>query len=62
MVRKVKITGERSIESKLQRLAYELGEDAQRVKADHGSDREGLSNALSQISRQLGALRRSLAS
>lgn len=60
MVRKVKITGERSIESKLQRLAYELGEDAQRVKADHGSDRGGLAFELSRIARQLGALHRSL--
>lgn len=57
---KVKITGERSIESKLHRLAYELEHDAARIRADHGSEWEGLANALAAISSQLGKLARGL--
>lgn len=32
---KVKLRGERSIESKLMRLAYELEHDASRIAVDH---------------------------
>lgn len=60
MARKIKITGERSIESKLARLAYELENDAYRIKADYGSDRESLAAGLRSVSSQLGAMARGL--
>lgn len=60
MSRKVKITGERSIESKLCRLAYELEHDASKIKADYGYEREFLANSIRAISLQLGAIARGL--
>lgn len=57
---KVKLTGERSIESKLHRLAYELENDAARVKADHGESQAYLSNSLRAISSMLGNLSRNI--
>lgn len=60
MVRKVKITGKRSIESKLRRLAYELEHDTSKIKADYGDEREFLANSLRDISSQLGAIARGL--
>lgn len=59
MRRKVKITGDRSIKSKLHRLAYELELDGIRVRQDH-SDAQGLADSLQAISSQLGDLARSL--
>lgn len=57
-VRKTKLTGERSIASKLHRLAYELEHDAKRIKADHGSEMEGIADAIRSISSHLGNLAR----
>lgn len=56
---KVKLRGERSIESKLMRLAYELEHDASRIAVDH-PDHESTSSGLRDISRRLGKLGRSL--
>lgn len=58
-IRKVKLTGERSIESKLRRLAYELEADANRIKADH-PNQDSLSNSVRAISSTLGKLARSI--
>jgi hypothetical protein len=52
----VKLTGERSIASKLHRLAYELEHDAARVR----TKREDVADALKQISKRCGALARSM--
>lgn len=60
MNRKIKITGERSLESKLHRLAWELEDDAGRVRASHGDEYESLANALKALSSQLGKLARGL--
>jgi len=57
---KLKMTGERSIESKLARLAYDLEHDASRIRADYDDKHENLANALKAISRQLGKLSRGL--
>lgn len=57
--RKVKLTGERSIESKLQRLAYELERDANRIKADH-PDQDSLANGVRAVSSTLGRLARNI--
>lgn len=59
-VRKVKLTGDRSIASKLRRLAFELEDDANRLRHDHGKPYDSLANALSSISSQLGNLGRGL--
>ena len=59
-VRKVKLKGERSIESKLRRLAYELEDDANRIRHDYGREYDSLANALASISSQLGKLGRGL--
>lgn len=61
MKNKVKLTGERSIESKLMRLAWELERDASRVREDH-PDRDNLANALADISRRLGRVGRNIGS
>ncbi len=58
MAQKVKLTGERSIESKLHRLAYELEQDANRIKADHG--KEYLANSIREISSRLGKVARAM--
>lgn len=55
---KVKLTGKRSIESKLSRLAYEFEEDALRVRVDHNNDL--LADALLAISSQLGKIARAM--
>jgi hypothetical protein len=57
-MKKVKLTGERSIESKLSRLAYELEHDAARIRADHGEAQDRLANSLKASSSQLGNLAR----
>lgn len=57
--RKIKLTGSRSIESKLQRLAYELEADAARVRADHPGQ-DGLANGIQAVSSQLGKMARSI--
>lgn len=49
---KVKIRGERSIETKLLRLSCELREDARRVRHDH-ADRPGLANSLDDIAKAM---------
>jgi len=59
-MKKVKLTGDRSIESKLHRLAYELEHDAARISADH-PDQSYLANSVSEISSRLGKLARSIA-
>lgn len=56
---KVKLTGKRSIESKLHRLAYELENDAARIKADH-PHQVGLYGSVREISRLLGMTARSI--
>lgn len=55
----VKLTGKRSLATKLQRLAYELEHDAARVRADHPGQ-ASVANALTAISSQLGGLGRVL--
>lgn len=57
--RKVKLTGDRSIESKLQRLAYELEADAARIRGDH-PDQDGLANGIQAVSSKLGSMARSI--
>ena len=56
---KVKLRGPRSIETKLLRLAYELADDARRVKADY-PEQDSLANGLSAVSSQLGKMSRSI--
>lgn len=60
MIKKVKLTGERSIESKLRRLAYELENDAARVRADHGEKQAYLANSLRNVSSTLGNVARNI--
>ncbi len=62
MQKKTKLTGERSIQSKLHRLAYELENDASRIRADHGQGQAGLAEAIKAISSTLGSLARSMES
>jgi len=59
IIRKVKLTGERSIQSKLQRLAFELEADANRIKADH-PEQDSLSNGVRAISSTLGKMARGM--
>jgi hypothetical protein len=61
MAKPVKLRGERSIESKLSRLAYELEADAARIHADHPGH-ASLALSLKDISSRLGRLSRSLGS
>lgn len=56
--RKVRLTGPRSLQSKYHRLAYELADDASRVRADH-PERENLAAAIDALSSRLGDLYRS---
>lgn len=56
-MKRVKLTGERSIESKLHRLAYELESDASRVRADY-PDQQHLANSIKEISSRLGKVAR----
>lgn len=58
--RKVKLTGDRSIESKLHRLAYELEADAARIRADHGASHAALVEGIRAVSSQLGRMARSI--
>lgn len=55
---KIKLTGNRSLKSKLRRMSAELADDAGRVEA--GYDTPALVSSLADISRQLGALARLL--
>lgn len=55
---RIKLRGERSLESKLSRLAYELEHDASRIRADHKE--QGLADAVQSISHHLGNLSRGL--
>lgn len=57
---KVKISGERSIQSKLSRLAYELEFDAMRIRGDHGTKHEYLANGVAAIASQLGKMSRAI--
>lgn len=58
-MKKVKITGERSIKSKLHRLAYELENDGRRVLCDH-PEFGNLADTLQWLSKQLGNAARNL--
>lgn len=59
---KIKIRGERSLETKLLRLACDMREDARRLRTDY-ADRGTLANSLDDISRLISntadAMRRS---
>jgi hypothetical protein len=57
MTSRIKLRGERSIESKLDRLAYELGNDAERLRVDH-PNKERLIQRLAEVSVTLGVLAR----
>lgn len=57
--RKIKITGERSIKTKLHRLAYELEHDARRVLCDHPG-RASLADTLQWLSSKMGDAARRL--
>lgn len=60
MARKVKLTGERSIQSKLHRLAYELEHDASRIAGDYGDACKNLANAVRSISSKCGDVARGM--
>lgn len=58
--RLTKITGDRSIQSKLQRLAHELEADSARVWKDYGPEQEYICSALLDVSKRLSDLARRL--
>jgi len=57
-IRKVKLTGDRSIASKLHRLAYELEYDAKRIRDDHNKDY--LADSIRELSSRCGKLARAM--
>lgn len=58
---KTKISGNRSIGSKCHRLAYELENDAQRVRYDYSDGAQNyVADTLKEISRMLGNLARKI--
>lgn len=59
MSAKIKLTGVRSLKSKLRRMSSELADDSGRVRADH-SNHMYLADELAVLSRQLGALAKRL--
>lgn len=60
MKKLVKMTGERSIESKLSRLAYELAYDSCRIRSDYNNRYKTLANSIKVISSQLKKLSRNI--
>lgn len=56
---RLKLTGVRSVESKMHRLAYELEADAARIRADYPAQ-DSLANEIAAIASRLGRVSRSL--